>query len=67
MPKAFTNTLRHELLAAYDRGEGTLAELATKFGVSLVWAWKLSSYRKRTGMVEESLKGACNKTYKRPG
>lgn len=43
------------LLAAYDQGRGTLGELASTFGVSLAWAWKISAARKRTGKSERAL------------
>ena len=52
MAKAYSNDLRRKLLEAYDRGEGSLRELAERFGVSSPWAWKISSQRKRTGQVE---------------
>jgi len=39
-------------LEAYDRGEGSLRELAERFGVSSPYAWKISAQRKRTGQVE---------------
>lgn len=39
-------------MEAHDQGQGTLAELTDRFGVSLAWAWKISSARKRTGSVE---------------
>ncbi len=42
-------------MEAHDRGKGTLAELADRFGVSLAWAWKISSARKRTGSTERTL------------
>ncbi len=39
-------------MEAHDLGKGTLSELAEWFGVSLAWAWKISSARKRTGLAE---------------
>ena len=39
-------------MEAYDRGEGSLRELAERFGVSSPYAWKISAQRKRTGQVE---------------
>ena len=39
-------------MEAHDQGKGTLSELAEQFGVSLAWAWKISSARKRTGSAE---------------
>ena len=52
MAKAYSNDLRRKLLQAYDRGEGSLRELAERFGVSSPYAWKISAQRKRTGQVE---------------
>lgn len=52
MAKAYSNDLRQKLLEAYDRGEGSLRELAERFGVSSPYAWKISAQRKRTGQVE---------------
>ncbi len=52
MAKAYSNDLRRKLLEAYDRGEGSLAELAERFGVSTPWAWKISAQRRRTGQME---------------
>ncbi len=52
MAKAYSNDLRRKLLEAYDRGEGSLRELAERFGVSSPYAWKISAQRQRTGRVE---------------
>jgi transposase len=52
MAKAYSDDLRRKLLEAHDRGEGSLAELAGRFGVSGPWAWKISAQRKRTGRME---------------
>ena len=52
MAKAYSNDLRRKLLEAHDRGEGSLRELAERFGVSSPYAWKISAQRKRTGQVE---------------
>lgn len=52
MARAYSDDLRRKLLEAHDLGKGTLAELADRFGVSLSWAWKISSARKRTGSAE---------------
>jgi transposase len=40
------------LLFAYDQGEGTLEELASRFLVSVGWAKKISAARNRTGQAE---------------
>lgn len=52
MAKAYSDDLRRKLLQAHDRGEGSLAELAKRFGVSVPWAWKISCQRRRTGQME---------------
>ena len=52
MAKAYSDDLRRKLLEAHDRGEGSLRELAKRFGVSVPWAWKVSRQRKRTGQME---------------
>ena len=55
MARAYSDDLRRKLLEAHAAGKGTLAELAERFGVSLAWAWKISSARKRTGLMERPL------------
>lgn len=52
MAKAYGDDLRRELLQAYDRGEGTLQQLAERYAVSVAWAWKISAQRKRSGQME---------------
>ena len=52
MAKAYSDDLRRKLLQAHDRGEGSLRELAKRFGVSVPWAWKISSQRRRSGQME---------------
>jgi len=42
-------------LESYDAGKGTLRHLAEQFGVSLAWAQKISSARKRTGSTDRLL------------
>lgn len=42
-------------MEAYDLGKGTLRHLAEQFGVSLGWAEKISSARKRTGSMNRPL------------
>lgn len=49
MARPYSDDLRKKLLEAHDRGEGSLAELAVRFGVSRAWAWKISSARRRSG------------------
>jgi len=52
MARAYSDDLRRKLLEAHDRGEGSLAELAKRFGVSEGWAVKISAARGRTGKTE---------------
>ena len=52
MAKAYSDDLRRRLLEAHDRGEGSWQELARRFAVSVPWAWKISSQRRRTGQME---------------
>ena len=52
MGKALGDDLRRKLLFAYDQGEGTLEELASRFLVSVGWAKKISAARHRTGQAE---------------
>ena len=52
MAKSYADDLRRKLLQAYDRGEGTLEQLAERFAVSAPWAWKISAQRKRSGQME---------------
>jgi transposase len=52
MAGAYSNDLRRKFLQAYEKGKGTLQELADQFEVSLGWAKKISAARTRTGQVE---------------
>jgi transposase len=52
MARAYSDDLRQKLLEAHGRGEGSLPELARRFGVSESWAWKISAARSRTGKTE---------------
>jgi len=52
MARPYDDDLRRKFLAAYDRGEGLIRELALRFGVSVAWGWKISAARKRTGQME---------------
>ena len=54
MAKSYADDLRRKLLQAYDRGEGTLEQLAERFSVSAPWAWKISAQRKRSGQMERT-------------
>jgi transposase len=55
MARPYSDDLRRKLLEAHNKSKGTLAELAEQFGVSVAWAWKMSSARLRTGSTERSL------------
>jgi transposase len=63
MAKWYGDDLRRKLLQAYDRGEGTLQQLAVRFSVSAAWAWKISAQRKRSGQMErvEQRRGTVRK------
>ena len=52
MGKPLGDDLRRKLLLAYDQGEGTLEDLASRFLVSVGWAKKISAARNRTGQAE---------------
>jgi transposase len=52
MAKPYDDDLRRKFLAALDRGEGTILELSSRFGVSVAWEWKISAARKRSGQAE---------------
>lgn len=52
MPEPYSNDLRQKFFQAYDRGDGSLKELAKRFGVSEDWAKKLSARRAKTGQIE---------------
>lgn len=52
MPEPYSNDLRRKFFQAYDRGEGSLKELAKRFCVSEDWAKKLPARRRRTGQIE---------------
>lgn len=52
MPRAYANDLRRKFLAAYSRGQGTQAELAHLFGVSVGWAEKVCRQHRQTGQAD---------------
>ena len=52
MAKPYDDDLRQKFLEACDRGEGSISELALRFGVSVGWGWKISAARNRTGQAE---------------
>lgn len=52
MATAYSDDLRRKLLEAHQRKEGSLAQLAKRFSVSVGWALKISSQWHRTGKME---------------
>ena len=51
MGAPYSNDLRRKFLQAYEKGKGTLEELAAQFEVSVGWAKKVSARRTRSGDV----------------
>lgn len=47
--KAYSLDLRHRVVEAVDRGEGTLEEVAVLFGVGLTFIKKMLHQRRETG------------------
>ena len=52
MASAYSDDLRRKFFEAYQRGDGSLAVLAGRFGVSLGWAEKLMRTLRQTGCIE---------------
>jgi transposase len=52
MASAYSDDLRRKFFEAYQRGDGSLAVLAGRFGVSVSWAEKLMRTLRQTGRVE---------------
>jgi transposase len=52
MATAYSDDLRRKLLEAHQRKEGSLAQLAGRFSVSVAWALKVSASFTRTGRME---------------
>jgi transposase len=57
MASAYSDDLRRKFFEAYQRGDGSLAVLAERFGVSLGWAEKLMRALRATGSVERTRGG----------
>lgn len=57
MASAYSDDLRRKFFEAYQRGEGSFAVLAGRFGVSQGWAEKLMRTLRRTGSVERPAGG----------
>jgi len=52
MPRPYSNDLRRKFLAAYSSGQGSQAELARVFGVSLGWAEKVCRQQRQSGQAD---------------
>src|SRR5271169_2262858 len=52
MGRPYGDDLRRKFFLAYDQGESSLEQLASRFLVSVGWAKKISAQRKRSGHAE---------------
>ena len=52
MASAYSDDLRRKFVEAYQRGDGSVAVLAGRFGVSESWAERLMRTHRETGKVE---------------
>lgn len=52
MAKAYSNDLRRKILERYQHGDGSLWELAERFGVSHGYTKKIRKQQLRTGQME---------------
>jgi transposase len=52
MARAYSDYFRCKFLEAHEQGEGSLAQLAERFHVSVGWAMKVSATLSRTGKKE---------------
>lgn len=57
MASAYSDDLRRKFFEAYQRGDGSLAVLAGRFGVSVSWAERLMRTLRQTGKVERPAGG----------
>lgn len=57
MASAYSDDLRRKFGEAYQRGDGSLAVLARRFGVSLGWAEKVMRRLRQTGHIERPVGG----------
>lgn len=55
--EAYSTDLRRKVLAAWDAGEGTQAELARRFKVSVRWIAKLIAQRRTEGTIAPKQRG----------
>lgn len=54
MAKAYSNDLRRKILEAYTNQEGTIAEIAARFRVSVGYVKKILRQYRRTGKMERT-------------
>ena len=52
MARAYSNDLRRKFLQAYEKGKGTVGELAERIGVRVGWAKKISATYTRSGRMD---------------
>ena len=52
MAKSYSDDLRRRILEAYGQGEGTPAQLAQRFRVSVGYVEKIRGQQRRTGQME---------------
>ncbi len=52
MPAVYSLDLRARVVAAVDAGQGTQAQIAARFAVSLGWVEKLLRQRRRAGHIQ---------------
>ncbi len=64
MATPYSDDLRRKLLEAHQRGAGSLAKLAERFGVSAGWARKISATLSSTGKMERPPGGKRGPTSK---
>ena len=64
MARAYGDDLRRKFYEAYQRGDGSQAVLAARFGVSRSWAESLLRTLRRTGRVEKPPSGKRGPTSK---
>lgn len=57
MASPYSDDLRRKFWEAYQRGDGSLAVLARRFGVSLGWAEKVMRTLRQTGRIERPIGG----------
>lgn len=55
--EAYSTDLRRKVLAAWDAGEGTQAQLASRFKVSKRWVAKIIAQRRKEGTIEPKQRG----------